>query len=77
MNFVITGDNTYDCTQVENLIHSVIHEGVRVLADRAYDVDKIIEYIKSKLGIAVIPSRKNCKTLREYDKEVYKNRNQI
>lgn len=56
MNFVITGGNTHDCTQVKNLINPVIHKGVGVLADRAYDADKIIEYVKSKLGIAVIPS---------------------
>lgn len=42
MNFIITGGNTYDCTQAKNLIDSIIH--IYVLADRAYNANKIIEY---------------------------------
>lgn len=77
MNFIITGGNTHDCTQAKNLIDSVIHKDMYVLADRAYDANKIIEYITFNSAVAVIPSRKNRKVQRDYDKEVYKNRNQI
>lgn len=77
MNFIITGGNTHDCTQAKNLMDSVIHKNMNVLADRAYDANKIIEYITFNSAVAVIPSRKNRKIQRDYDKEIYKNRNQI
>lgn len=77
MNFIITGGNTHDCTQAKNLINSIIHKDMYILADRSYDANKIIEYITFNSAIAVIPSRKNRKVQRNYDKEVYKNCNQI
>lgn len=77
MKFIVTGGNVHDCKQAENLLSSTIHRGVKVLADKAYDADKIIKYITNQSGIAVIPNRNNRNVKREYDKEVYKNRNQI
>lgn len=68
MNFVITGGNTRDCTQAKNLIDSVIHKDMYVLADKAYDSNKIIEYITFNSAIDVIPSCKNRKVQRSYDK---------
>lgn len=77
INFAITGGNTHDVTQAKELMSSAIHKVVSILADRAYDSNRIVEYIESESAKAVIPSRKNRKTERDYDKEVYKNRNQI
>jgi len=48
-----------------------------VLGDKGYDSDKIIEFIKSKAAISVIPPKSNRKVLREYYKELCKNRNQV
>lgn len=48
-----------------------------MLADKAYDSDKIVEYVTAKSAVAVIPTRNNRNIKREYDKETYKNRNQI
>lgn len=36
-----------------------------------------MKYIEKNKGIAVIPPRKNRKDQKEYDKNIYKNRNQI
>ncbi len=70
INFVITGGNINDCTQAEDLFRSIIRKGIYILADRAYDTDKIIDYISLESAIAVIPSRRNRKTQRSYDKEI-------
>lgn len=48
--------NTNDCTQAENLFRSIICKGTYILADRAYDTDKIIDYISLESAIIVIPS---------------------
>ena len=77
MHFLLTEGNIHDCKQAENLLEPVIHENMYVLADRAYDTDKIIEYIEEKSAVAVIPAKKNRKEQREYDKEKYRNRNQV
>jgi len=77
LNFIITDGSVSDCTQAENLLEPIIHEDARILGDRAYDTDKILDYIASKMAIAVIPPKKNRKVQREYDKESYKNRNQV
>ena len=48
-----------------------------VLADKGYDSNTFIELIKSKGSQAVIPPRRNRKEQRDYDKEIYKERNLV
>ena len=48
-----------------------------VLGDKAFDSEQILKYIEKNRAITVIPHRKNRKEQREYDKSIYKNRNQI
>ena len=48
-----------------------------VLADKGYDADYIIAAVEDMGAIAVIPPKSNRKTPREYDKEIYKERNLI
>ncbi len=48
MHFLLTEGNIHDCKQAESLLEPVIHENMYVLADRAYDTDKIIEFIEEK-----------------------------
>ena len=52
-------------------------EADAVLADKGYDADYVIEAVEDMGAIAVIPPKANRKTLREYDKELYKERNLI
>ena len=77
MNFIITGGNVHDSKKAKDLLEPVIHKDAAVLGDRAFDTDEIIEYIASKMATAVIPPKKNRIIQREYDEELYKNRNQI
>lgn len=77
MRLIITDGSVHDSRQAHNLLEGIIHKGVYVLADKAYDSDKIINYITEKSAQAVIPPRENRKIKRYYDKTVYKNRNQI
>jgi transposase len=48
-----------------------------VLGDKAYDSDAFVEEIESIGAVAVIPPKKNRLKPREYDKEIYKERNKI
>ena len=77
MNFIITAGNVNDNKKAQDLLDPVIHPYEAILGDRAFDTDKIIEYITSKMAVAVIPPKKNRIIQRVYDKELYKNRNQI
>ncbi len=77
IKFLVTKGSINDCTQFENLLKPILHKGAYVLGDKAYDTDKIINCIAEKAALPVIPARKSCKEKREYNKEVYKNRNQI
>jgi len=48
-----------------------------VIADRGYDGENVLEKVKELGALAVIPSRSNRKVQREYDRELYKERNLI
>lgn len=73
MHFIVTDCSVHDCTQAHELLEPVIHADSLVLGDRAFDNDKIINYITSKF----VPSKKNRKVCRDYNRTVYKKRNQI
>ncbi len=77
MHCIVTSGQVHDSIQAQNLLESVIQDRCVVLGDRAFDTDKIIDYIASKMAIAVIPPKRNRKIQREYDKVAYRNRNQI
>ncbi len=48
-----------------------------VIADRAYDTDGILGFVRAQGAIPVIPPRSSRKTQREYDQELYKERNLV
>jgi transposase len=48
-----------------------------LIGDKGYDSDQILAFIYQEGAIAVVPPRSNRKTPREYDQEVYKQRNLI
>jgi len=48
-----------------------------VLADRAYDADRLIELVVKQGGEPVIPPRRHRLVQRYYDKALYKERNQV
>ena len=75
LRFILTGGQRNDCTQALQLLEGLRAEAV--LADKGYDADYIVEAAKSMKAIAVIPPKSNRKVQREYDKELYTERNLV
>lgn len=48
-----------------------------LLGDRGYDSDAIVAQSNNMGAVAVIPPKRNRKQAREYDRELYKQRNRI
>lgn len=48
-----------------------------VLADKAYDTDKLFQSVRDFGGEPVIPPRRHRKIQHDYDKDLYKERNLI
>ena len=48
-----------------------------MIADKGYDSERVLQKIKELGAIAVIPPKSNRKVQREYDRELYKERNLI
>ncbi len=71
----VTEGTTADCTPAILLIEDIKTE--YLLADRAYDTNKIMEYTSSNMIKPVIPSKKNRKQKRKYDKEIYRLRYRV
>jgi transposase len=75
LRFVITAGQVNDCTQADRLLESI--ETGYVIADKGYDSERVLEKVKELGAIAVIPPRSNRKVQREYDRQLYKERNLI
>jgi transposase len=75
VKLVLTPGQAADVTQAENLIQDLPFEVV--IGDRGYDSQAIVAGIEQHGGEAVIPSRKNCKVQRVYDRDRYKDRNLV
>jgi transposase len=75
LRFLLTGGQRHDITQAEDLIADFEFE--RVIADRSYDAEEFLTRITAKEAEAVIPPRKNRKSLRKYDRHLYKERHLI
>ena len=75
LRFQLTGGQRNDITQAEALIEGI--EDAYVLADKGYDCDAFVETIEQQRCTAVIPPRAKRKHPREYDEELYKERNLV
>ena len=75
MDFTVTAGQVNDCTQAIVLLGERTTE--YVLADKGYDTDAIVEHVETMGAVAVIPPKSNRKQQREYDKNLYKQRNRI
>lgn len=72
---IITQGTTADCTQAVALIDGFTAE--KLLADKGYDTDAILDQAESQGMTPVIPPPKNRNEPRNYDKELYKARHLI
>lgn len=48
-----------------------------LLADKGYDCKRFADQIEERGANVCIPSRKNCKVQRDYDRHLYKERNLV
>ena len=75
LRFVLTGGQVDYCTQANSLLENA--KTGYVIADKGYDSEQVLEKVEELGAIAVIPPRSNRKEQREYDQELYKERNLI
>ncbi len=75
VRIIITSGTTADCSQAETLIKGLDAE--HLLADRGYDSNAIVEKAEQQGMQVQIPSRKNRKATREYDRELYRLRHLV
>jgi transposase len=76
LKFQLTSGQVADCLQAKTLLKG--QKAKAVLADKGYDTDEIVRFIKRTLKAkAVIPPKRNRKVQRHYDKQLYKARNSI
>lgn len=72
---ILTGGEVHDVTQAARLLAEIDPDAV--LADKAYDADALLDFIRSKGAKAVIPPKANRKEQRQFDRYQYRNRNLI
>ena len=75
LRFNLTAGQRHDITQASDLLTGF--ENANVIADKGYDSNAFIKQIQSQNCIPVIPSKKNRKSPRDYDKHLYKERHLI
>jgi transposase len=71
----LTPGQAADITEAESLLDG--HSFEVVIGDKGFDSKKLINYIESRGGEAVIPPRNNLKEQREFDRHLYKERNLV
>jgi transposase len=72
---IVTQGTDADCQQAVPLIAEMTED--YLLADRGYDADYIVEQAKRQGMEPVIPSRKNRKEQRDYNRHLYKIRHLV
>lgn len=75
VDFILTGGEAHDSMCADTLLNGKTADFV--LADKAYDSDKILDKITQMEAVAVIPPKSNRIEQRDYDKHYYKDRNLI
>lgn len=75
VDFILTGGEVHDSLCADTLLAD--KKADFVIADKAYDSDKILDRIAKMKAVAVIPPKSNRKEQRAYDKHYYKDRNLI
>jgi len=75
MRFALTGGQAADGPQAVPLLTGI--ETGAVLADKGYESNRILAFIRSGGAMAVIPPKANRKEPWEYDRELYRQRNLI
>jgi Transposase and inactivated derivatives len=75
IRFCLSEGQASDYTKAIDLLDGFVADAV--LADKGYDADYVVEQAAKMGAVAVIPPKKNRLNPREYDKVLYKERNQV
>lgn len=75
MELQITPGQAADISQAEVLLEGYDYDAV--LGDKGYDSKRLVDRIKARGAEAVIPPRSHLKDQREFDRHLYKERNQV
>ncbi len=75
VELLLTAGQAADVTRAEPLIRG--NEADAYILDKAYDSDAIVAAATRQGAEAVIPSKKNRKVPREYDKHLYQERKKV
>jgi transposase len=75
LKFTLTAGQRNEITQAVPLSSSI--QSASMVADKGYDCDAYIDYLKNKNCDPNIPPKRNRKIPREYDEHLYKERHQI
>jgi len=79
VGFALSGGNRHDSPIGEELLESLerLTGQIYMLMDRAYEGDSMRAKVVEKGYIPVVPPKKNRREPWEYDRELYKRRNEI
>lgn len=75
IRFALTGGQRHDITQANALIDSLTAR--HIIADKGYDSNAFVDQIAEQGAQAIIPSKRNRKEERDYDRHIYKERHLI
>ncbi len=75
LRIFLTAGNIHDLVSAVNLIEGLLEK--KLLTDRAYDANKLIELAKKQHMEVVIPPQSRCLEQRDYDCHTYKERHLI
>ena len=75
VEFLLTGGQEADVTQAEPLMRG--HQAGAFILDKAYDSDAVVSAAKRQGAEAVIPSKKDRKVSRDYDRHLYRERMKV
>ena len=75
LRFTLTGGQVADINEADQLLASIQTQSV--VADRAYDCDRLIHSICEGGAQAVVPPKRNRKVQRYFNKEMYRVRNTV
>ncbi len=75
MDFILAAGQVHDVNAVDDLLAKV--DADAFIADKAYDADGVIDTLKARNIQPVIPPKCNRKVQRDYDKQMYKERNLV
>ncbi len=75
MDLILAAGQIHDVNAVDDLFANI--DADAFIADKAYDADGVIDTLKARNIQPVIPPRRNRKVQRDYDKQIYKERNLV